>query len=358
MNNIQAQSYQTSETIQAHENSIEGGTKTETMLTYNMVVGGAMNDLQSLRVDNVGRTINSGVHIQKSGLSSDERAVPHTEHVSVPSIHGDYNTFVSNKYNLLVGANGIDMKTLGKFDMVGGITSLMGREITISSDNNILIDGGKSLKLIADSIEIEGRSVEKASGSYKSIGINSNLGVNGNVTTKGGMHVEGQLSVHNITAPVEFQESEKTLNFGSLRGGMVIGMTSDGMVVTSVPAKDFSVSATSVVYPSIPTNFVDSNDMVRESASINNGEELVVAKPVMNGGNARTRPVWSFLRFLDPKLYSLFDDCRDESDAFDTLIDSFINGGIDRDTLQSSLTRASDSEISETRLDGDCKICD
>ena len=75
------------------ENQLKGGNKNSYITrSKNEFIGGEMNTLVAHRIDPVGKTSPSGVLVQQSGLSPDERAVPHLEYVAVPDLAGgDYN---------------------------------------------------------------------------------------------------------------------------------------------------------------------------------------------------------------------------------------------------------------------------
>lgn len=354
---IQDQITQTAENISDLENSVVGGNSTEYMMSRTQHVGGSLNDLVPHRVDPVGKTTVSGVHIQRSGLTPDVNPTPHVEPVSTPSLLGDYNMLVANKYNLFVGSNGIKQETLGMYEITGGILSIKGRQVNISSDTEVLVDA-KTLTFRGDNISLEPRERVKNGQRYKSVGISGNIGVDGNAIIAGGIHAEGGVTTHSITAPMEFQESEKTLNFNSQIAGKVIGkldpVTNN---VISVAVKDIGVSATTTISVGIPTRFVDSNDDLRGVATDCNQPEKVLAKPVDNEGNPRKRTVGNYQPFLK-RFYNLDDDCRDQAQIFDKLIDDLTNGVITPDQARSLVTKASDSPISETSVNGDCVPCD
>ena len=367
---IQEKITQTAENISDLENQIKGGNNTEYLTSRTLHIGGTMNDLIPHRIDPVGKTTTSGVHIQKSGLSPDSNAVPHIEPVMTPNLLGDYNLMVANKYQMFVGANGIKEETIGMYEMTGGILSLKGRQVTISSDNEILVDGGKSLVFRGDNINFEPREREKNGQTYRSVGFNGNIGVDGNAIVAGGLHAEGGITTNSITAPVEFHESEVTLNKNTLIGGLDIGTvtisrgsSAGTYTVKSLPTSDFSVGAHTTVSASIPTKFVESNDDLRDTAMACNQPEKVLAKPVDNTGNQRERSTSSYTPFRR-SWWSLDDDCKDQADAFDKLLRDISTGVITPDEAielvnDPRVTRASDSPISETnQTSGECTPCD
>ena len=205
-------------------------------------IGSDLNDLESIRVDLVGKRkmVGQAPSPAGNGVFPVFDATPHVEHVSTPSFGGDYTLMVANKYELLVGANGINQKTLGSYNMQGRILTLAAEQVNISSNNEVLIDGGRNVTITGDTVNISPRSNNIGGREFKSMNVEGTISSSSNHITKGGMHVEGEFSAQHITAPVEFQETETTLSTSSLIGGKLIGMV-DGKPVMSVACADCTI---------------------------------------------------------------------------------------------------------------------
>jgi hypothetical protein len=115
------------------------------------------------------------------------------------------------------------MKSYGPVDIGGTVVNLVGEQVNIGSSNEVVIDGGKRLELVADILTIRNRRSDPAitgtdpdisKHGYGQVLVDSNLGVSENVVIGGGLHVEGELTVQHITAPVEIQETEQTKIWG------------------------------------------------------------------------------------------------------------------------------------------------
>lgn len=310
-------------------------------------IGMIMNDFGSVRVDPIGKMYNSEILIATEGVFENKVPTPLVEYVHVDDLPGGtYNLNVCNKYNVQVGAGGMTFKSYGPATFSGTITNIAGTQVNISSENEVNIDGGNRLSLIADIISIRQRN-------KKQVLIDSSLGVNKNVIIGGGLHVEGELFVNHITAPAEIQITDQTVVYstpskdptgrGAVLGyGVPLYMTEDsegipvapaiigipmaseiigyvttpdgtfpvygsgvpsiqgsaagygGFVQDIMPIKVYGTGADddsivsaphSHTFKNIPTTFADSNNGVRTAAKALNEIERVPADPINNGGN-------------------------------------------------------------------------
>jgi hypothetical protein len=170
-------------------------------------IGLVMNDFGSVRVDPIGKIYNSELVINKGGVFANMVPTPLIEYVQVDDLPGgNYTLNVCNKYTVQVGAGGLIMKSFGPVNISGTITNIAGTQVNIGSQNEVNIDGGQRLSIVADVISIRQRN-------KKQVLIDSSLGVNKNVIIGGGLHVEGELSVNHITAPGEIQMTDQTVAF-------------------------------------------------------------------------------------------------------------------------------------------------
>lgn len=259
-------------------------------------IGLAMNDFGSIRVDIAGKMFNSEVLIATQGVFENQTPSPLIEYVHVDDLPGgNYTLNVCNRYTVQVGAGGITLKSFGPVQIGGTIVNIAGEQVNISSSNEINIDGGKRLTLTADILVLKQRQL-------KQVLIDSNLGVSTNLVVGGGAHIEGELSVNHITAPVEIQETEQTIVYGSTAAPnsnvqKIIGYVfadQGGDVPAWRPVYNISglgqrpdedsiaMAAHSHHFRNLPLTLVASNDDLRNNAKANNSTNRNVAKPQDN----------------------------------------------------------------------------
>ena len=305
-------------------------------------IGMVMNDFGSIRVDPVGKMYNAELVIHKQGVFANMAPTPLVEYVQADDFPcGNYTLNVCNKYTVQVGAGGLIMKSFGPVNISGSITNIAGAQVNIGSQNEVNIDGGNRLSIIADVISIRQRN-------KKQVLVDSSLGVNKNLIVGGGAHIEGELSVNHITAPGEIQLTDNTVVFstpskdsngrgmctgyaiplmflettsgqpigpsriGITMPSMIIGYTDDhgrvwgsglpciqgsgigyggpsskgmGLKTYGTGADDDCIVAASHrhTFKNIPLTLTDTNDDMRVQAEVNNQLERVPANPISNG---------------------------------------------------------------------------
>jgi hypothetical protein len=172
------------------------------------VVGAATNNFPSVRIDPKGRSQPVETLVGETGAFVNLDYIPHVEDVSTDSNYpcGDYSLVVGNKYNVLVGSGGINMRTSGPIEL-GGTTIKVGAQkiniagaqgVQISSENSVEIQSLKSIQLRSN----------------RQVSIEPSLGVKENIIIGGGAYIEGETYLHHVTAPVEIQETEDTTLYG------------------------------------------------------------------------------------------------------------------------------------------------
>ena len=177
-------------------------------------IGLVMNNFPSIRTDPVGKMYRDQVVVHKNGVFINQSPSPLIESVHVDDLPGgSYSLNVANRWNVHVGAGGIAIKTFGRVEIGGTQVSMAGDQVNIGSQNEVNIDGGKRMSLVADIISIRQRDRGQ-------VLVDSNLGVSQNVVIGGGLHVEGELSCQHITAPVEMHETEKAMIYSKLLRGL------------------------------------------------------------------------------------------------------------------------------------------
>lgn len=165
-------------------------------------IGMAVNDYGSIRIDSKGKSVHSELKIHKNGLAMHNKASPMIEYVNVqPLPGGSYNLTVCDRFNILVGAGGLNIKTYGSCNISGTITNIAGEQINIGSSNEININSAKRMEICADNLTLKQKD-------NKQILVDSTLGVSNNIIIGGSQYINGELYVNHITAPMEMQETE------------------------------------------------------------------------------------------------------------------------------------------------------
>lgn len=215
-------------------------------------VGLRMNDASSIRVDLKGKMYVAEVVVQPEGVINNRAATPLIEYVQVDDPPGgNYTLNVCNKYTIQVGAGGVSMKAYGPVNISGSITNIAGEQVNIGSSNEVNIDGGNRLSLIADIISLRQRERGQ-------VVVDSSLGVTNNAIIGGSCHIEGELSVNHITAPTEIQQTESTVAYGrptSLGGilGSKIGTAASLFTITTYdPVTEQDIPSGAPAYIGIP----------------------------------------------------------------------------------------------------------
>jgi hypothetical protein len=167
-------------------------------------IGLLMNDFPSIRIDEIGKINKSEVVVLPKGVITNQKASPLIELVHVDDLPGgSYNLNVCNRFNVLVGAGGVSIKSYGVVELGGTIINIAGEQVNIASENEVNIVGDKRLTLTSESIVLRHKN-------YGQVLVDGNFGVTQNVVIGGSLHVEGELTIQHITAPVEVQETETT----------------------------------------------------------------------------------------------------------------------------------------------------
>ena len=189
-------------------------------------IGLVFNDLPSIRVDHLGKISKNELIILPDGVVTNQKATPLVEYVHVDDLPGgSYNLNVCNRYNVQVGAGGVQMKSYGPVDISGTVTNIAGDQVNIASDLEINIESKGRINISADILALRQKN-------YGQVLVDSNLGVSQNVIVGGGMHVEGELSVQHVTAPVEFQQTEVVEQAVKLITGVAFHCKIDDMDIT------------------------------------------------------------------------------------------------------------------------------
>jgi len=191
-------------------------------------VGLAFNDLESFRRDPKGKLVPYGIKIDPLGGSvyTQYRESPLVEVVDVERFPGgSYEINANHNYRVTAGSGGIDFKTTGMMDLYSPILNVASETILFNSRGEIAL-GAERLDFSGDIITLRPnkvtRHIEDAAGGIADLPANAknitepeqqvlvdgNLNVAMNAIVRGGMHVEGEVSLHHITAPLEYHITE------------------------------------------------------------------------------------------------------------------------------------------------------
>ena len=176
------------------------------LLTGNRVttIGTAFNDMESYRVDPIGKIRDEGVWIGKTGTYVSMAPCPLVEYVDVDNVPGgDWDVTVGNKYTLNVGSNGIRIKTTGSLDMYGTIMNISSESLNLVGQHEVLIGSNKRVEIRGDIINLK-----PSMGMREGVLVDGQLGVRNNLKVVGGAHIEGELSYLHSTTPFEWYLTE------------------------------------------------------------------------------------------------------------------------------------------------------
>lgn len=227
------------------------------------VIGLTFNDFESFRKDPSGKLVPVGVKIDPLGKSVYTQYAPSTlvEHVAVDSmLGGKYHVTANDEYKLIVGSNGIDIKTTGPLEQYASQTTITTENYELNSSADIAFKSER-IDLSADIISIRPnkrtRVIEDETGNIVDLPLNDkeeteidgqllvdgNFGITGNTIIKGGLHTEGNLTFHSQTCPSEFHITESDFEYGVDRqpsGGKCEGgnVTADPTVDKDFPCQD------------------------------------------------------------------------------------------------------------------------
>jgi hypothetical protein len=176
------------------------------MLTGNRIttVGTVFNDMESFRVDPIGKIRDEGAWIGKTGTYVSMAPCPLVEYVDVDSVPGgDWDVTVGNKYVLNVGSKGIRIKTTGPLDLYGTIMNISAEALNLVGKHEVLIGSDSRVEIRGNIINLK-----PDKGMREGVLIDGQLGVRNNLKVVGGAHIEGELSYLHSTTPFEWYLTE------------------------------------------------------------------------------------------------------------------------------------------------------
>ena len=255
-------------------------------------IGTVMNDYGSIRFDDIGKLVRNEILVGSKSTYVNSDSGPLLEYVDVQDLPGGtYNLNVNNRYNVMVGAGGINLKSYGPTNISGSITNVAGQQVNIGSENEINLDA-KVINISAEILKLRNKR-------QRQVLIDSGLGVNNNVVIGGGLSVEGETYLQHVTAPAETQVTNTTQTLGQTVQGQIIGYVNyywtDPGGFATVPVYGGSMGGVPVpdtiaTYPhthtfnNLPLTLTDGNESVRNSAKNNgiNGPGRSPASPQFN----------------------------------------------------------------------------
>jgi len=252
-------------------------------------IGLIYNDFPSTRIDEVGKIENYEVKIFPKGVATTKKESALIEYVHVDDFPGgDFTQNIGNKWNVLVGSGGVSLKSTGGVDIGGTITNIAGQQVNIASEYETNISS-KKVNIAAEMLTLRNKN-------NRQVLVDGNLGVNQNVVIGGGLHVEGELSVQHITAPVEIQETEPVVAFGTLVPGKQFKLkiivtpgshwdVGDTAIIEVVEADDDFVEAHPHTHPfkNVPLKLMKDKDEVRKvGAQTTDNQGTTAAIPVVH----------------------------------------------------------------------------
>ena len=251
-----------------------GGNVTE--FTYRdkvEVVGATVNDYPSVRIDPEGRSHPAEVTVGVEAAYVNVDTAPHVEEVNNDANFpvGTYTLSVGNKYNVMVGSGGVQIKTSGAVEIGGTTFKVSAHKIHIQSSAGVNVSSENIVELQSK------KNIALRSG--RQILIEPGLGVRDNVIIGGATYTEGETYLHHVTAPAEIQQTEETTVYARTISGKPIGYvwhTSSGGTPTKLTVFGNGVHDTIECYPhshhfkNLPLRLTDASDKVRELAQSEN----------------------------------------------------------------------------------------
>ena len=222
-------------------------------------IGMVMNDYGSIRIDNVGKMYNGKIYISTNCCFPFKQPSPVIEYVNVPSLPGgSYTLNVCDRFNILIGAGGINIKSLGCANLAGTITNIAGEQINIGSNNEINISSEKRIDIAAKILSIR----QKDGGQVL---VDSSLGISKNILIGGGAYITGETYLTHVTAPLEYQLTDQV---------KIIGITD--VASGPGPHQHIFTFTHNHSFPNLPLSLYNSNSNMRIDA-MNNFNDIEIS---------------------------------------------------------------------------------
>ena len=177
-------------------------------------VGLGFNDSKSYKIIKDGQLSPSGGKIEAKATLPVYRKSPSvlgTNPLSTPG--GHYHIKCSNKFSVFAGAQGVNIDTNGPVTIKGGITQIVGPEVTIGSSVGRVVVEGDHLQLNGNSIAL---TPSPSSGGQ--VAIQGTLHTSGNAVIGGGIHTDGDLSFNSATCPGRLERTRVSSDTNQVTG--------------------------------------------------------------------------------------------------------------------------------------------
>ena len=281
-----------------------GGNYIETITKHKFSnVGLVFNTFASTRYNGTDKTITHFRNVISGGTGIVTTTIDAIEYTHIDDMPGGNLTeTVGNRWSMLVGSGGIDIKTTGPVNLGGTIMALAGKQVNIASSDDMNIDGGTNLSVIASIMTLRTRNRDQ-------VVIDDNLGISKNLIIGGGSYTEGEMYLQHITAPVEFQVTESTqinapATMWSISGAKISGTgTGPGGCYKSGDTVTLDTTGTLAItkphthyFKNMPLTLVANPAAVRSAATALNGSSAAAtATAVVDhyntaGGNKNSNP--------------------------------------------------------------------
>ena len=265
--------------IQAELSDIEsklgnGGDEISSVKRHSIeTIGAVVNNYPSIRIDNEGRSCATEVGVSKKSVFKHFGELPLVEEVDNASNFpcGTKTLTIGNKYNVLVGSGGVQIKTTGPVTFSGTSVKLAGALVNISGDRGATINSSTYVDIFAPRIMVR---------SPRQVLLDASVGVAKNLIVSGSTYTEGETYVNHISAPAEVQQTYVTRAFGKLVPGTIIGQVdnSTGIVYAIGTPDTVELEPHSHHFNNVPLRLYASNEILR-NAAINNGINKFIATP-------------------------------------------------------------------------------
>ena len=235
-------------------------------------IGAVVNNYPSVRIDSEGRSCVTEIGVSKKSVFRHFGELPLVEEVDNASNFpcGTKTLTVGNKYNVMVGSGGVQIKTTGPITFSGTSVKLAGTLVNISGVGGATLNSSNYVDIFAPRIMIR---------SPRQVLLDSSVGVAKNLIVSGSTYTEGETYVNHISAPVEVQQTYETKVFGKLVEGTIIGRVgADGSVYAVSTPNTVELEPHSHHFNNVPLKLYTSNEALR-NAAMNNSINKFITTP-------------------------------------------------------------------------------
>ena len=226
-------------------------------------IGAVVNNYPSIRIDDEGRSCVTEIGVSKKSVFRHFGELPLVEEVDNASNFpcGTKTLTVGNRYNVMVGSGGVQIKTTGPMTFSGTSVKLVGTLVNISGDKGATLNSSTYVDIFAPRIMIR---------SPRQVLLDSSVGIAKNLIVSGSSYTEGETYVNHISAPVEVQQTYETKVFGKLVKGTIIGVLGmDGNVYAVDTPNTVELEPHSHHFNNVPLKLYTSNEALRNAAMNN-----------------------------------------------------------------------------------------